>query len=96
MQRVGGENGIVSHHLQVLAWIGAVAAIVNIPLGYAREGVARFSPRWFLYVHLSIPLIAFLRITNHLTFWAVPGFVACAVFGQLVGGRLRRSREKRA
>ena len=83
-------------HFFLMAWIGAVAMAVNVPLGYAREGVPRYSAKWFLFVHLSIPMIAFLRITNHLTLWAVPAFIACAVLGQIVGGRCRRRREKRA
>ena len=38
------------------------------------------------------PLIAGLRILNHLTYWLIPLFIGCAVAGQLVGGRLRRAR----
>ncbi len=79
----------------LMAWIGAVAMGVNLPLGYAREGNPRYSAKWFLYVHLSVPLIAFLRITNHLTLWAVPAFVACAILGQVIGGRYRRCRNNR-
>ncbi len=84
------------HQLFLMAWIGLLAMAVNIPLGYAREGTIRYSAKWFLYVHLSIPVIAFLRITNHLTLWAIPAFVACAIVGQIVGGRFRRRREDRA
>lgn len=84
------------NHLILITWIGALAVALNIPLGYAREGAPRYSAKWFLYVHLSIPVIAFLRITNHLTLWAIPAFIACAILGQIVGGRLRRRRENRA
>jgi hypothetical protein len=84
---------IMLHHQIVLATlIGALAIGVNLPLGYAREGAPRFSGRWFLYIHLSIPLIALLRTSNRLDPWAIPVFVACAVLGQVAGGMLRRRR----
>lgn len=70
--------------------IAALAFLCNIPLGYLREGTRRYSAAWFLYIHLSIPLIAGLRVWNRLSYWLIPLFVACAVAGQLLGGRARR------
>lgn len=78
--------------ISVFAWIGALAFAVNVPLGYLRAGTRRYSPLWFAYVHLSIPLIAFIRIRQGVTPWAIPAFIACAVAGQLAGGRLRPRR----
>ena len=78
-----------------MAWIGAAALLVNLPLGYLREGKRKLSLAWFVYVHLSIPLIAYLRISNHVSAWAIPPFVACALIGQIAGGRMRRIRRKR-
>lgn len=72
--------------------IGATSLLVNVPLGYLREGARRYSPSWFLFIHLSVPLIAYLRISGHVSAWAIPPFVACAVAGQLAGGILRRRR----
>ncbi len=77
-------------HWAVLAGIGAVAMFVNLPLGYLREGRPRYSILWFVYVHLSVPLIAWLRIRNHVSVWAIPPFIVCAVLGQIVGGWMRR------
>lgn len=74
--------------------IGALAFAFNVPLGYLREGARRFSAAWFAYIHLSVPLIAALRIWNRLSYWMIPLFIACAVAGQLLGGRLRRGRER--
>jgi hypothetical protein len=73
-----------------LLLICAAALLVNIPLGYVREGYRKFSPAWFVYVHLSVPLIAYLRRSNHVTVWAIPAFFACAVLGQVAGGMIRR------
>lgn len=67
-----------------------IAFMANVPLGYLREAVAKFSLRWFVYIHLSIPIIILLR--HHYGFgWIfVPFTLGCAVIGQLVGGHLRR------
>jgi hypothetical protein len=79
----------------LLALIGGVALAVNIPLGYAREGFRRFSIGWFVCVHLSVPLIAWLRLSNHVSAWGIPAFAACAVLGQIAGGKVRRIRRER-
>jgi len=77
-----------------MGFIGVTALVVNIPLGYLREGQRKYSLAWFVYIHLSIPLIAWLRIANHITSWLIPFFILCAVAGQIVGGRTRRRTEK--
>ena len=79
-----------------MAWIGAAALAANIPLGYLREGQRKYSLRWFVYIHLSIPLIAFLRISSRLTPWVIPVFIVCAAVGQLAGGRIRQARRRGA
>jgi hypothetical protein len=79
----------------LMAWIGFAALVVNLPLGYLREGTRKLSLMWFVYVHLSVPFIAYLRITNHVSAWAIPPFVACALIGQIAGGRMRRIRQGR-
>ena len=76
----------------LMVLIGGAALAVNIPLGYAREGFRRFSIGWFVCVHLSVPLIAWLRLANHVSAWGIPAFVACAVLGQIAGGKVRRGR----
>jgi len=83
-----------NHTLILMGFIGVTALALNIPLGYLREGQRKYSLAWFVYIHLSIPLIAYLRIANHVTSWLIPFFILCAVAGQLVGGRARRQTEK--
>jgi len=70
------------------AAIGLTALLANIPLGRLRAQSRTYSTAWFVYVHLSAPFIIALRIANHISLWALPAFIACAVCGQLVGGRL--------
>ena len=86
----GGNDILFHHHIVAMSWIGAAALAVNIPLGYLREGTRKYSLAWFVCIHLSIPLIAFLRIRHDLNRWAIPVFIACAIAGQIAGGRLRK------
>ncbi len=79
----------------MMAIIGGTALTVNIPLGYAREGYRKFSVGWFVCVHLSVPFIVWLRLANHVSAWGIPAFVACAVLGQIAGGKVRRIRRRR-
>ena len=74
--------------------IGVTALVLNIPLGYMREGQRKYSLAWFAYIHLSIPLIAYLRITSRITSWFIPFFILCALAGQIVGGRVRQREER--
>jgi len=62
----------------------------NLPLGYLREGVRKFSLRWFIYIHITIPMIILLRLHYGFGWSIVPLTLACAVAGQLLGGRARR------
>ena len=95
MELMTVSAGIPQAHWAVVMLIGAAAIVLNLPLGYAREGFRRFSLGWFVCVHLSVPLIAYLRLATHVSSWAIPAFVACALLGQIAGGRARRCRQVR-
>lgn len=71
------------------------ALLSNIPLGYLREGTRRYSVRWFVYIHLSIPFIIALRVVNGVGWRVIPFTLALAVAGQWLGGRARRSARRR-
>jgi hypothetical protein len=77
--------------LQV-AVIMILAAAVNIPLGYQRQGCRKFSPGWWFYIHISIPLIFYVRIKTGLGVQFIPFTLASSVAGQIMGGRLYRRR----
>lgn len=76
-----------------LASLLAFALTSNVPLGYLRESSRRYSVRWFVLIHLSIPFIILLRLSLGFGWSIVPATLACAVIGQLAGGRLRRRRQ---
>lgn len=70
------------------------AFVVNLPLGFLREPSQKYSLRWFIYIHLSIPFIILLRLTYGFGWDVIPYSVLCAVAGQVVGGKIyRRSRK---
>jgi len=75
-----------------LASVLLFAFFSNIPLGYLREGTRKYSLRWFVFIHLSIPFIIGLRLANNISWRAIPFTIVLAVAGQLVGSRLRRRR----
>ena len=82
------------HQSLNLANLFFLAFLVNLPLGYLRESSTRYSFRWFLYIHLSIPFILAARLGYGFTWKVVPFTIAAAVFGQILGGRLKRRRTR--
>lgn len=70
------------------------ALLSNIPLGYLREGARRYSLRWFVYIHLSIPFIIALRVVNGVGWRVIPFTLGLAVAGQWLGGRAWRRGRK--
>jgi hypothetical protein len=71
------------------------AFVINLPLGYLRQGSPRYSWRWFLYIHLSIPLLIFLRLSLDFNWTIIPLTIGCAVGGQWLGGRIQRHMAQR-
>jgi hypothetical protein len=66
--------------------------VVNLPFGYWRESVGRFSFSWFVAVHAAVPLIVGFRVFFGIPFeWALLPFAVVAYFaGQTIGARMRR------
>ena len=71
----------------------ALTIIVNIPLGFLRQAVEKFSFAWYFYIHISIPLIIYLRIKSGYSWKLIPLTLGGAILGQIIGGRLRRRRD---
>jgi len=68
--------------------------ILNLPFGYWRQGVKKFSLQWALAIHLPIPLVVALRFGFHLGFqlYTYPFMVGAFFFGQWLGARIRKKR----
>ena len=78
------------HTLLPLLGLILVAFAINMPLGYLRQNYRKFSFGWYFYVHISIPLIIYLRIKAGFSWMFIPLTLGAAVAGQLVGGRLNK------
>lgn len=74
----------------------AVLAI-NIPFGFWRAGVKRFSLPWFLAVHVPVIIGIGLRVLSKVgwSLAAFPALIGCFFLGQFLGGRLRKLWKKR-
>ena len=75
-----------------LAALMLIASALNVPLGYQRQSCRKFSLGWFFYVHISIPVIVYLRVKTGLGWQFIPLTLASTVAGQILGGKLQRMR----
>ncbi len=80
------SNALFQHPYLVLA---LTSILVNIPLGYIRANYPKFSFAWLLWIHASIPLIVYLRITLGVSKLLIPVWIFLAVLGQIWGSRWR-------
>ena len=77
-------------------WLVAVAVVaVNLPFGYWRRTLRRFSVRWFLSIHVPVPMVVALRLSTGIGWHLVtfPVLIGAFFMGQLVGGRLPFARK---
>jgi cytochrome c biogenesis protein len=71
----------LSHILSVIGLVIG-AFLINIPLGYLREKSKKYSLKWFVWIHLSIPVMIAARLLLHVEFKYVPLIIIGAVCGQ--------------
>jgi hypothetical protein len=74
--------------------VSAVALTVNIFLGRWRVKYRKFTFKWWLIIHASIPLIIPLRIWLDTPAIFIPLFIGLAVAGQFIGSRICRNTGK--
>lgn len=65
--------------------------LINLPFGVGRARSKRYSFRWFLFIHLPIPLIFFMRMLSHVEMKYIPVLAVAALLGQVIGGRVEIS-----
>jgi hypothetical protein len=70
--------------------------LINIPFGYWRANVKRFSLQWFLSIHLPIPLIILVRVYTGIGFEFItyPIMIIAFFLGQLAGLKIYSYRKK--
>jgi len=84
-----------SRHMESLIRLLVVTLAVltlNIPFGYWRESVRKFSFAWVLAIHLPVPLVVLMRIYGGIGFAFHTYLLLITAFfiGQYVGVRLHR------
>lgn len=80
----------------VLSLIGLIllAVVINVPLGYLRQNCRKFSLAWYFYVHISIPVIIYLRLKGGFSWRFIPLTLLGAFAGQFIGGFINRQRKR--
>jgi len=70
-----------------LVLISLIIFFFNIPFGYWRANVKRFSLQWALSIHLPIPIVILLRIYGGIGFalYTYPILVGAFFGGQFIG-----------
>jgi len=83
-----------------MLWLLAVAVfLLNLPCGFYRVHVPKFSVRWFVAVHAPVPVIVCLRLSTGLGFGVVSfvalvgAYFAGQATGGIIGKKHRRIRE---
>lgn len=71
-----------------------IALLLNIPLGYLRQNHDKFTFAWYFYIHISIPVIIFLRVKAGFSWHYIPITLGAAVAGQFIGGAINRKMRK--
>ena len=76
--------------METVILVTLITFFLNLPFGWLREGVRKFSPMWFLYVHFPIPFIIAMRIGLGVPWKFAPLLILVAILGQAFGARMRR------
>ena len=74
--------------LYIILVLFAFTLLLNLPFGYARAKTKRYSLRWFLFIHVPIPVIFIARTISHIDIKYIPIFAFAAITGQILGGKL--------
>jgi len=74
--------------------VALTTLVINIPMGYWRESVKKFSPFWFVAVHAAVPVVVLMRHKSEIGFawYTYPPMIICYFGGQFIGSRYRRSK----
>jgi len=78
--------------LRLLGFAAILVFLINVPFGYWRSGVRKFSKQWILAIHLPVPLVVACRLVLGLGWHLItfPVLITAFFAGQLAGGKLQR------
>lgn len=74
----------------------AIVFLINLPFGFWRASVPKFSRQWILAIHLPVPFVIALRIFSGLgwAFITFPVLIGAFFLGQFIGGKIAGLRRK--
>ena len=86
------KNLIYFCSVMKLALISLITFILNLPFGYWRANVRKFSLQWVLAIHIPVLLVILERIFSGLGFAFItyPILIGSFFLGQYLGGRMHR------
>ncbi|PTD93709.1 hypothetical protein C9439_06585 [archaeon SCG-AAA382B04] len=65
-----------------------ITFLINLPFGYFRYKYKRFGLKWFLAIHLPVPIVAYLRIYSDTPLIWLPVFFLIFFLGQYTGSKI--------
>jgi hypothetical protein len=76
--------------LKLLGVAATLVFFINVPFGYWRSRVRKFSMQWVLAIHIPVPFAIACRLILGLGWHLVtfPVLIAAFFFGQVAGGKL--------
>jgi hypothetical protein len=77
--------------------VASIVFALNLPFGYWRANVKKFTRPWFLSVHAPVPVVIALRVLSGLGwhFITFPIMIGAFFGGQFAGSGLHRLRSNR-
>jgi len=76
--------------LYKLLGVTVLALLINLPFGYLRQNCEKFTFAWYFYVHISIPIIIYLRVKAGFSWHFIPITLGSAFVGQFLGGSINK------
>lgn len=82
--------------LHSIWFASGVIFLMNVPFGAWRARSRKFSPPWFVAIHLPVFLAIGFRVLVGIRFMlaTIPVFVGAFFLGQSVGGRIQPGTER--
>ncbi len=70
-----------------LVVVALIVFLINVPFGMLRSKHEKFTLMWWLYIHIPVPFVIFLRVYSDIGFalYTYPILIAAFFIGQLTG-----------
>jgi hypothetical protein len=72
--------------------VSILTFLINLPFGYWRANVKKYSVQWILAIHIAVLIIVIERIFSGIGFALItyPIIIGAFFFGQYFGGKIHR------